>query len=91
LVIFSSGMRARVGKDLEQFDFSGTPINEGPVTLSLGAARLHQQRFFSPQELNVVILVPLDRLNDRGTRQLGASRRYLFDQIERAALCPLPA
>ncbi|MFM1862218.1 MAG: hypothetical protein RLZ26_740 [Pseudomonadota bacterium] len=59
--------------------------------VTLGAARLHQQRFFSPQELNVAIRVLLDRLNDRRTRQLGASRCYLFEQIERAALLPLPA
>jgi transposase len=55
------------------------------------AARLRNQRFFSLSELNAAISVLLDRLNDRVTRHLGASRRELFAQIERAALKPLPA
>ena len=55
------------------------------------AARLRNQRFFSLAELNAAIRVLLDRLNDRVTRHLGASRRDLFEQIERAALRPLPA
>ena len=55
------------------------------------AARLRNQRFFSLSELNTAIRVLLDRLNDRVTRHLGASRRELFAQIERSALKPLPA
>ncbi len=54
-------------------------------------ARLRNQRFFSLAELNAAIRVLLDRLNDRVTRHLGASRRDLFERIERAALRSLPA
>jgi len=53
--------------------------------------RLRNQRFFSLTELNAAIRVLLDRLNDRVTRHLGASRRDLFNQVERSALRPLPA
>jgi transposase len=54
------------------------------------AARLRNQRFFSLTELNAAIRVLLDRLNDRVTRHLGASRRHIFEAVERAALKPLP-
>ena len=54
-------------------------------------ARLRNQQFFSLSELNTAIRVLLDHLNDRVTRHLGASRREIFDQIERSALKPLPA
>ena len=54
-------------------------------------ARLRNQRFFSLSEMNAAIRGLLDRLNDRVTRHLGASRRDLFERIERAALRPLPA
>ena len=54
-------------------------------------ARLRNQQFFSLSELNAAIRALLDRLNDRVTRHLGASRREIFDQIERSALKPLPA
>ncbi len=52
--------------------------------------RLRNQRFFSLAELNAAIRVLLDHLNDRVTRHLGASRRELFNQVERSALRPLP-
>ena len=55
------------------------------------AARLRNQQFFSLAELNAAIRSLLDRLNDRVTRHLGASRRALFNQVERSALRPLPA
>jgi len=55
------------------------------------AARLRNQRFFSLTDLNAAIRVLVDRLNDRVTRHFGASRRDLFEQIERSALRPLPA
>lgn len=55
------------------------------------AARLRNQRFFSLPELNAAIRVLLDQLNDRVTRHLGASRRDLFEEIERSALRSLPA
>jgi len=56
------------------------------------AARGHRNRRFSSlTELNAAIRELLDRLNDRVTRHLGASRRQLFEQIEKPALRPLPA
>lgn len=54
-------------------------------------ARLRNRRFGSLKELNAAILELVDRLNDRVTRHLGASRRQLFEQVERAALKPAPA
>jgi len=57
---------------------------------AFGTMRLRNQRFFSLAELNAAIRGLLDRLNDRVTRHLGASRRELFNQVERSALRPLP-
>lgn len=53
-------------------------------------ARLRHQRFFLLTDLNAAIRILVDRLNDQVTRHLGASRRDLFEQIERAAPRPLP-
>lgn len=54
-------------------------------------ARLRNRRFFSLDELNAAILELLDRLNDKVTRHLGASRRDLFETLDRPALKPLPS
>ena len=54
-------------------------------------ARLRHRRFFSLGELNAAIGELIDELNARAMRQLGSSRRALFEAIERAALLPLPA
>lgn len=54
-------------------------------------ARLRNRRFCSLSELNTAIRALVDGLNDRVTRHLGASRRQLFEQIEKAALRSLPA
>jgi hypothetical protein len=54
-------------------------------------ARLRNRRFFSLAELNVAIRTPVDELNARLMRKLGASRREFFDTIDRPALMPLPA
>jgi transposase len=54
-------------------------------------ARLRNQTFFSLGELNARIAELLVDLNDRRMRVYGASRRELFERIERAALGPLPA
>jgi transposase len=54
-------------------------------------ARLRNRRFSSLSELNAAIRELVDRLNDRVTRHLGASRRALFEQIEKPALRPLPS
>ena len=54
-------------------------------------ARLRNRRFFSLAELNAAIRDLVVALNDRVTRHLGASRRQLFEDLERPALKPLPA
>jgi transposase len=53
-------------------------------------ARLRNRRFFSLAELNQAIRELLEDLNGRVTRHLGASRRQLFEEIDRPALKPLP-
>ena len=54
-------------------------------------AKLRNRRFFSLFELNEAIRDCVTQLNDRVSRHLGASRRALFDGIERSALKALPA
>jgi transposase len=54
-------------------------------------AKLRNRTFFSLSELNDAIRGLVAQLNDRVTRHLGASRRSLFETVERAALKPLPA
>ncbi|MBT3399911.1 MAG: IS21 family transposase [Rhodospirillaceae bacterium] len=54
-------------------------------------ARLRNRRFFSLAELNAAIRELLEKLNARVTRHLGASRRDLFEELDRPALLPLPA
>ena len=53
-------------------------------------ARLRNRRFFSLTEANEAIRQLLDRLNDRQTRHLCASRRELFRDLDAPALAPLP-
>jgi len=53
-------------------------------------AKLRNTRFFSLVELNVAIGDCVTALNDRASRHLGASRRTLFDALDRLALKPLP-
>ncbi|TPI51695.1 MULTISPECIES: IS21 family transposase [unclassified Mesorhizobium] len=54
-------------------------------------ARLRNRSFFSIAELNAAIAELLEELNNRPMRHVGQSRRELFEEIERAALKPLPA
>jgi transposase len=54
-------------------------------------ARLRHRRFFGLVELNRAIAELLDELNGRATRHLGASRRQLFEEIDRPALKALPS
>jgi len=54
-------------------------------------ARLRNQRLFSLAELNAAIAVKVAELNNRIMRHLGASRRELYEQVDRPALQPLPA
>ena len=53
-------------------------------------ARLRNRRFFSLRELNAAIRECLNILNARVTKHLGASRRELFEDVDRPALKPLP-
>ena len=53
-------------------------------------ARLRKRRFFSLAELNAAIRDLLPGLNAKMSRHLGASRRDLFEQLDRPALRPLP-
>ncbi len=53
--------------------------------------RLRNRTFFSLAELNTAIAELLEDLNNRPMRHVGKSRRELFEEIERAALRPLPA
>jgi transposase len=54
-------------------------------------ARLRKQRFFSLAEANRAIAALLVSLNDKAFKKLPGSRRTAFDELERAALKPLPA
>lgn len=53
-------------------------------------ARLRNQRFFSLEELNERIGELREELNGRTMRVYGASRRELFERLDRPALRPLP-
>jgi transposase len=53
-------------------------------------AKIRNRTFFSLSELNEAIRVLVAQINDRVTRHLGASRRALFEEMERAALKALP-
>lgn len=54
-------------------------------------AKLRNQRFFGLDELNAAIRPLRDALNGKVTRHLGASRRALFETIDKPALKPLPS
>jgi len=53
-------------------------------------ARIRNERFFSLDALNARIAELLEELNDRPMRAYKASRRELFERLERLALRPLP-
>ena len=53
-------------------------------------ARLRNQTFFGLDELNAAIRPLRDQLNAKVTRHLGASRRALFEDLDKPALRPLP-
>jgi transposase len=54
-------------------------------------ARLRNEQFFGLADLNIRISQLLNDLNNRPMRRIGKSRRQFFEEIERAALAPLPA
>ncbi|MFG6585486.1 IS21 family transposase [Sulfitobacter sp. 1A12779] len=53
-------------------------------------ARLRNRQFFSLGDVNAAIRPLLDQLNDKVSRHLGASRKQLFEQLDKPALKPLP-
>src|SRR4029450_1027136 len=53
-------------------------------------AKLRNIRFFSLVALNAAIRDCVTALNDRVSRHLGASRRALFETLDKPALKPLP-
>ena len=53
-------------------------------------AKLRNRTFFSLAELNAAIRDCVEQINNRVTRHLGASRRSLFEELERSALKSLP-
>ena len=53
-------------------------------------AGLRNQTFFSLDELNAAIRPLRDQLNNKVTRHLGASRRALFETLDKPALKSLP-
>ena len=54
-------------------------------------ARLRNRTFFSLEDLNSAIRELLVVLNDRPMKHLGASRRELYERLDRPALKPLPS
>jgi transposase len=53
-------------------------------------AKLRNQKFFSLSALNAAIAELVDKINNRVSRHLGASRRALFEELERPSLKTLP-
>lgn len=54
-------------------------------------ARLRHRRFYSLGELNLAIRELLEIVNNRPFKKMPGSRRSVFEEIEKAALRPLPA
>jgi transposase len=54
-------------------------------------ACLRHHTFFSLEEARQAVRKLVDKLNDRPMRRLKKSRRQVFEELERAALKPLPA
>ena len=54
-------------------------------------AKLRNRQFFSLVALNAAIAELVAQINNRVSRHLGASRCALFEDLDRAALKPLPA
>jgi transposase len=53
-------------------------------------AVLRNRTFYSIEELRVAVAELLEKLNHRQMRRVKKSRRQLFEEVERAALKPLP-
>ena len=75
----------------------GRPKDKSKVEVSVQVAQrwilavLRNRIFFSLAELNEAIWEKLDQLNARPMKKLGASRKDLFERLDRPALLPLPS
>jgi transposase len=73
-----------------------TPTDKPKVEVSVQIAQrwvlaaLRHHTFFTLADLNAAIGARVDAINDRPMKVVGASRRALFEQIDRPALKPLP-
>ena len=67
-------------------------IVEGLVKILLRYLRFRHrgQCFTSLAQINAALAAGVDRINERRHRRFGVSRRERFEQLERAALKPLP-
>lgn len=54
-------------------------------------ARLRHRVFFSLEELNAAIAELLIKLNNKPMQKIKKSRREIFEEVEKAALLPLPS
>jgi transposase len=54
-------------------------------------AKLRNRHFFALSALNGAVAELVEQINNRVSRHLGASRRALFEELERSALKQLPA
>ena len=76
---------------------SGKPRDKAKVEANVLVAQrwilaaLRDQTFFSLVELNQAIREKLGELNGRPMQHLGASRRELYERLDRPVLKPLPA
>lgn len=82
----TAGLPARPGKSRDKAKVeAGVLVAERWIL-----ARLRNQTFFSLAELNRRIVELVGELNARVMKHYGASRRELFERLERAVLRPLP-
>src|SRR5574340_515725 len=61
-----------------------------PIASRWILAALRNRTFYSLEEMRIAVSELLEKLNGRKMRRLDKSRRELFQEIERAALKPLP-
>ncbi len=73
-----------------------TPTDKPKVEVSVQIAQrwvlavLRHRTFFTLADLNTAIGERIDAINERPMKITGVSRRALFEQLDRAALLPLP-
>lgn len=80
------GLPTRPGKTSDKAKVESTVQNVERWVL----APLRKHAFFSLGEANAAVADRLETLNDRPFQKIEGSRRSLFEEVERAALRPLP-